>query len=328
MATIQISDVVVPSEFTSYVLQNTMEKSALYQSGVAVQNAAMLDQLQAGADSFSVPHWLDLPNDEANITSDDPAVSATPRKIGTGKQIIRKSALHSSWSAMNLASELSGDNALARIQSRAVVYWDRQIQRRLIASLTGIQADNVANDSGDMQLDISALAGDLAKFSAAAVIDAAGTLGDGMEGLTAIALHSDVYRFALKLDLIATVPSSQGGLIKTFRGLAVVVDDGLPVTAGKYTTIMFGPGAVGYGVTAPRIAAGTEVENLPSSGNGGGQQILHSRVNLACHPLGFTWKEAAVVGDSPTIAELTTATNWDRVNERKSIPLAFLVSKI
>ena len=77
MATIQISDVVVPSEFTSYVVQNTMEKSALYQSGVAVQNAAMLDQLQAGADSFSVPHWLDLPNDEANILA-----CMLARKIG------------------------------------------------------------------------------------------------------------------------------------------------------------------------------------------------------------------------------------------------------
>lgn len=328
MATTQISDLIVPVEFTGYIVQNTMEKSALYQSGVATLNAAMTAQLQAGADSFSVPHWLDLPNDEANVVSDDPAVFAIPRKIGTGKQIIRKSGLHSSWSAMNLASELSGENALARIQSRTVAYWDRQMQRRLIATLKGIQADNVANDAGDMVLDISAAAGAAAKFSAAGVIDCAGTLGDGMESLTAIAMHSDVYRYALKLDLIATVPSSQGGFIKTFRGLAIVVDDSLPLANGNYTSVLFGPGAVGYGVTAPRIAAATEVENAPSAGNGGGQQTLHSRLNVAIHPLGFTWKEFAVVGDSPTIAELATATNWDRVNERKAVPLAFLVSKI
>ena len=328
MAQVQISDLIIPTAFTDYIVQNTMEKSTLYQSGVAVLNAAMVAQLQAGADSFSVPHWLDLANDEANVVSDDPAVHAVARKIGTGKQVIRKSGLHSSWSAMNLASELSGDNALARIESRTTAYWDRQMQRRLIATLTGIQADNTTNDAGDMVLDISAASGAAAKFSAAGVIDCAGTLGDGMESLTAIAMHSDVYRYALKLDLIATVPSSQGGFIKTFRGLAIVVDDALPVASGNYTTVLFGPGAVGYGVSAPRIAAGTEIENAPSAGNGGGQQTLHSRLNLAIHPLGFTWKETAVVGDSPTIAELATATNWDRVNERKAVPLAFLVSKL
>ncbi len=328
MATTQISDLIIPEVFTAYVVQNTMERSALYQSGVAVKNAAMIDQLQAGADSFTVPHWLDLANDEANVVSDDPNVLATPRKVGTGRQIIRKSALHSSWAAMNLASELSGDNALALIQARTVAYWDRQLQRRLIATLTGIQADNVTNDAGDMTLDISALTSTAAKFSASAVIDCAGTLGDGMEGLTAIGMHSDVYRFALKADLIATIPDSQGGLIKTFRGLAIVVDDGLPLVGGTYTTVLFGPGAIGYGVTEPRIASGTEIENAPSAGNGGGQQTLHSRVNVALHPLGFSWKEITVAGASPTLAELALPANWDRVNERKAVPLAFLVSKI
>lgn len=82
-----------------------------------------------------------------------------------------------------------------------------------------------------------------------------------------------------------------------------------------------------YGLTAPRIAEGTEVENLPSAGKGSGQQILHSRVNLAIHPAGFAWVEGTIAGDSPTIAELSAAAHWDRVVERKAVPLAFLVAK-
>lgn len=328
MAVTQIADVIVPVEFTDYIVQNSVEKSALVQSGIVTRNAEIESQLRAGADSFSVPHWKDLADDEANIASDDPAVNATPRKLGSGKQIVRKAFLHSSWSAMNLASELSGSDALQRIQDRASAYWLRQAQRRLIASLNGILADNVANDSADMVNDISAGVGAAGQFSAAAVIDTAGTLGDSMRDLTAIGMHSATYKAALKADLIQTLPDSQGGFIQTFRGLGILVDDGLPVDTGKYTTVLFGPGAVGYGLTAPRIAAGTEIENLPSSGNGGGQQILHSRVNLAVHPLGFQWKETAVVGDSPTIAELATATNWDRVTDRKHVPLAFLIHKL
>lgn len=338
MAVTQIADVIVPAEFTSYVVQNTMERTALFQSGVAVRNGEIEAQLSAGADMFTVPHWNDLGNEEANIVNDNPADESTPYKINAGKQVVRKSFLHNSWSAMNLASELSGDNALPRIQERVTAYWDRQMQRRLVASLNGILADNLANDGGDMVRSIAAatvgaITADT-RFNATGVIEAAGTLGDAMRDLVAIAMHSDTYEHALKNDLIETVQQSDGGFIQTFRGLAVIVDDGMPFTpaegqaadddAAVYTTVLFGRGAVGYGVTAPRVAKGTQIEDKPSAGNGGGQQILHSRVNLAIHPAGFRWLEGSVALESPSIAELALASNWTREFERKAIPLAFL----
>lgn len=332
MAVTQIADVIVPVEFSQYIVQNSVEKSALVQSGIVVRNTEIEAQLRAGASTFSVPYWKDLADDEANIVTDNPAQLAVPRKLGSGKQLIRKSFNHASWSAMNLASELSGSDALKRIQERVSAYWLRQSQRRLIASLNGILADNVANDASDMVNDISAASGAAANFSAGAVIDTAGTLGDGMRDLVAVAMHSSTYKAALKADLIQTVPQSQGGFLQTFRGLAVLIDDGLPVSGtgatAKFTTVLFGPGSVGYGMTEPRIAAGTEIENLPSAGNGGGQQILHSRVNVAMHPLGFSWKETTVTSESPSLAELALPANWDRVAERKAVPLAFLIHKV
>lgn len=320
MATTRLTDVVVPEEFTSYIVQNTMEKTALVEAGVAVRNGEIEAQLTAGADAFTVPNWFDLGNDEANIVSDDPAVDAVPRKLVAGRQVIRKSFLHNSWSAMNLASELAGDDAIARIRNRAAAYWTRQAQRRLVASLNGILADNEANDSGDMVYGTAATA-----FDAIAIINAAATLGDSMRDLSAVAMHSDVYAQALRDDLVATERQSDGGFIQTFRGLAIVVDDGMPYNSGdsSYVTALFGARAVGYGVVKPRIAEGTEIENKPSSGNGGGQQILHSRVNLAIHPAGFSYTGIPAAA-SPSIAELAAAANWDRVFERKAIPLAFL----
>ncbi|RBP69605.1 major capsid protein [Marinobacter nauticus] len=326
MAIVRLSDIIEPEVFTSYVTQNTMAKTALAESGVLVDNAVIRSQLDAGAHAFTVPGWLDLADDEADVVNDDPNANSTPHKIGSFKQKVRKSFLHGSWSTMNLASEISGDDAMRRIQERVVAYWNRQVQKRLISSLQGIEASNLANDGGDMILDITAET--QSAFSAAAVIDAAGTMGDQMTSLSAIAMHSDVYRLALKNDLIEFVPDSQGSLtMPTFRGLAVIQDDSMPKvvdTATTYTSVLFGSGAVGYGMSAPRIADGTEVESLPSAGNGGGQQILHSRVNLAVHPLGFSWSDTAVAGESPTIAELADATNWTRSIERKAVPLVFL----
>jgi hypothetical protein len=189
-------------------------------------------------------------------------------------------------------------------------------------------ADNEANDGGDMVLDISSLAGNAALFLTAAVLDCAGTMGDRLGEVVGIAVHSDTYRRMLRNDLVQTIPDSQGRPINTFRGMAVIVDDGMPKTGDVYTTVLFTPGAVGWGMSAPRIAAGTEVENRPAAGNGGGQQILHSRVNIAIHPSGFTWTEGAVADESPTIAELADGLNWQRVTERKATGLAFLRHKV
>ena len=41
MAQTQISDVVVPAEFTAYQVENSMVSTALYQSGVAIHNGEM-----------------------------------------------------------------------------------------------------------------------------------------------------------------------------------------------------------------------------------------------------------------------------------------------
>jgi hypothetical protein len=328
MPVTQLADVIIPAQFTDYIVQNTMEQSALVQSGIVQRNGVIEDQLRAGADSFSVPFWSDLSDDEADIVSDDPAQLSTPRKITAQKQVVRKAYLHASWSAMNLASELSGDNALARIQDRVTQYWTRQAQRRLIATLNGVLASNEANDGGDMVLDISTLTGDDAKFSAAAVIEAAGTLGDRLGEVAGIAVHSDTYRRMLRNDLVEFISDSQGRPINTFRGMAVIVDDLMPKVGDVYTSVLFAPGAVGWGMSAPRVAPGTEIENKPSAGRGGGQAVLHSRVNVAVHPAGFTWTEASVADESPTIAELADPLNWQRVVERKAAALAFLRHKV
>lgn len=329
MSTTRLSDVVVPEEFTEYVTRETAEKSALVEAGVMTRNARIEHHLRRGSDSFTIPAWLDLGNEEANIVSDDPDVESTPNKLAASAYRVRKAFLHQSWSAMNLASELAGDSAAERIQARAAAYWTRQLQRRLVASLSGILASNAANNSGDMLVDITGEAGDAAKFSASAAIDTAHTLGDGLRDVTAIAMHSDTYAYAVKNDLIQTIPDSAGGWIQTFRGLAIVIDDGMPKDATdpdapEYVSVLFAPGAVGYGITEPSEADGTEIESKPASGNGGGQQILHSRNNLAIHPSGFTFTDSSGMAVSPSIAELADGDHWTRVDERKHVGLAFL----
>jgi hypothetical protein len=341
MAQVQIADVVVPAEFTAYQVENSMVSTALYQSGVAIPNGEMAAQLQAGAQSFTVPFWSDIPDIEADITNDNPAVLSTAQKITAAFQVVRKSFLHASWSEMSLASELSGSDALVRVQNRVQAYWDRQWERRLIASLMGVLYSNVANNASDMVNDVSAASGTVTlpgttvtvpadTFNGLAVIDTALTIGDRLSDMKAIAVHSYIYGEMLKNNEVQFFKPSDNSLaVPTYKGMALIVDDSLTTsTAGIYVTILFGPGAVGFAVAEPRTGFGTEIWRIPEAGNGGGNTTLHSRFDVAIHPLGYKFTSSSVASVSPTQAELALAANWSRAySQRKSVPLAFLISK-
>ena len=113
-------------------------------------------------------------------------------------------------------------------------------------------------------------------------------------------------------------------------GSRVVVDDGMP-TVGvgvdrKYLSILFGPGAVGYGRGEPKTPSA--VTRYAERANGGGVEVLWSRKTWLIHPAGFDFLSATITGPglSPTWADLQLATNWERVLDRKNIPLAFFLT--
>jgi len=335
MAQTQIADVVVPAEFSAYIVENSMVSAAIFQSGVALPNGLISEQLQAGSAQFTVPVWSDDGESETDISSDNIAVLSTPLKLTAVPQVVRKHFLHQSWSEMSLASELAGSEALARVQSRVQAYWDRQYERRIIASMLGVLYSNVANNGSDIVNDISGLAGNLANgnpassFNGKSVIDTALTLGDRLSDVKMIAMHSKIFGEALKNNEIQFFKPSDNSLdIPTYKGMGVIIDDNLTTsTAGLYVTVLMGPGAFGFGVSEPRTGFSTEVFRIPSAGNGGGNTRLHSRFNSAFHPLGMSFTNVSVAGESPLLAELALPANWTRsAFARKTIPLAYLIS--
>jgi hypothetical protein len=144
-----------------------------------------------------------------------------------------------------------------------------------------------------------------------------------------MAVHSSVMKQMVKNDDIDFIPDSQGNLtIPTFMGKRVIVDDGLTVTAGttdgfKYTSVLFGAGAFGYGDGMPEVPV--EIEREAAQGDGGGIETLWRRNTWLLHPFGFQ-ATGTPAGNSFTQAELALAAQWDRVIERKNVPMAFLIT--
>ncbi len=144
-------------------------------------------------------------------------------------------------------------------------------------------------------------------------------------------MHSVVVSRLAELDAIeyrntAVAGSTIGMEIPYYKGLRVVVDDGCPAVIGvnrtTYTSYLFGPGAFGYGNGAPKVPH--EVKRDPEAGDGGGQETIYSRKNFIMHPTGFSFVKASIAGKSPTMAEAALAANWNRVYDRKRIPMAVL----
>ena len=80
MAQVQITDVVVPAEFTAYQVENSMVSTALFQSGVVLPNGEMQAQFQAGAQQFTVRSGRTFPTSKPTSPATIQPFSAPRRK--------------------------------------------------------------------------------------------------------------------------------------------------------------------------------------------------------------------------------------------------------
>jgi len=338
MAVVRFTNLqIVDDIFTQNMNLAALELNALVSSGIAVADGEIGAFLSnpLGGRTFNPRFYNALANDVPNISSDDPASASTPNLITTGKQTAIRQSRNQSWSSMDLVTQINGDDPIGAIRSKISQYWATQNQSLMISSLLGVLADNVANDSGDMLVDLcvsgTETVGDTNLFSKGDCIDALATMGDQMGAITAIGVHSMIYARMLKNDMIDFVPDSATGFRLAFYGdKRIIVDDGLApetetvnsVDVLRYTNILYGAGAIGTGQGSAKVPLATERDE--SAGTGSGQETLFSRVEQVVHPRGFAWVDGSVAGESPTNAECKLAANWNRVHERKRIPLAFL----
>lgn len=335
MATVRLSDVQFdPDVYASYVQEDHPDMNAYVASGVAVTNALLQARAAGEGDITSIPYWKDLAYNSENISSDDPAVNATPEKIGTGKMIARNVHINNAWQTANLVSEVMGsEDPMMQIQSRTSTYWENRFEARIQGITTGIFLENEAG-TGDMIHDVSTQDGDNAtdanKFSFAGFVRARATMGESAAKLALLAVHPDVMvDMVINQEIEYIQDSVTGVLIPTYNGLRVVEDKKLPVIAGttsgsRYVSALYKSGAFGYGDAPSKRPVAVEFDELAA--NGAGVETLVERKQWLIHPEGYQWTETTVAGLSPSVAECALAANWSRVFERENVSIAFFVT--
>lgn len=319
MAATVLGDVIVPEIFNPYVIERTAELSAFWQSGLVAPVSDI--SLGEGGSEVQMPFWQDLAGSDQLLSTD---TDLTVGNIIASKDVAVVNARGLVYGAKDLAGALAGDDPMSAIGDLVAEKWARRMQTALISIFNG--AMGALGDEPVNTLDISALGGAASVFDGEAFIDALGQLGDAETRLTAVAVHSATYRLMKKQDLIEFIPDSEGKpTIPTYMGKRVIVDDGMPVSNGVYTTALFGEGAIGYAEGTPKVPSEVERNGLV----GGGEEYLISRRHFILHPRGIKWDPQAMVPvkDTPSNTELADKENWARVYESKNVRIVRFVHR-
>lgn len=337
MAAVKLVDIVDPQVWMDMDAEIRPEKTSFIESQAVFRDPLADELANLPGRVAELAYWLDLdPTVEPNYSS-DADVDSTPLKAGQTSMTARKAFLNQSWAAKDLARELQmGEDAMRFIKRRVDTYWTRQWERRVIATLRGVMARNIANNSGDMvvnvALETTVGVTDANKFDRTVFSSGLFTMGDMAESLLSLVLvHSVVYKKMIDNDDITFIPDSEGRLIATYFGARVEVTDMAPVIPGttsgfKYVTTLVGRRALAWGEGNPIVPI--ETERLPATGHGGGGEVLYSRKTVLVHPYGHDNLGANINGNgiSQTLADLQLATNWSRLYARKNVPIAFIIT--
>ena len=329
-----LQDVIVPELFNPYVVNRTMELSALLSSGI-VENNKEFDKLASQpAPTVKMPFFEDLNGESEQIIE---GKDLEENKITSNMDVAVIFRRAKMWSATDLSAALAGKDPMKAIGELVARFWSRDLQKELIRVLNGVFGTIPAATGDDAKpaetrlasnlLDISGKSGAVAKWSGSAFIDAEQLLGDAKAQLTGIAIHSATEAELRKQNMIQTIKPSEDVSFDVYQGKRVIVDDGCPVEEGVYTTYLFGNGAVALGNGNPEGFVPTETDRAKRKGSG--VDFLINRRTSILHPRGVAFTSENVANtEGPSPEEMRDPSNWKPVYEPKQIRIVAFKHKL
>lgn len=326
MATTRLTDVIYGPLFLPTTIQRIAQLSRVRNSPIVTADAQLAQLANGAGDLIQMPFWNDL-SGSSNVSTDDPAQNAIPDKIVQGQDMARKIRRNKGWQTANLVSSMLADDPLDAVATLIGGYWVREEERILGQVMNGVFASagmagnvlNVASEDGN--------GATAKKMDAEVAANAYALLGEYGETLSGVMMHSRVfYNLRAQRAIEYGVEPVTGLQFATWDGKTVFVSDACPRVAGttsgfKYTSYLFGNGAIGYaeatGAGGPEIPV--EVDSAPSAGNGEGVRTVWYRRHWMMHLRGVSFTGTPVSASGVTDAELATGTNYTRVYDPKLI---------
>lgn len=316
----KIADLIVPWIFEQYMLENSPKLSRLISSGIARTNEEMMALANGAGVTINVP-FLKPIGGASQIIDDTSALTTNKMTSGaqTGVRLVRGNA----WEFTDIATILSGADPIGALYQQLAKYWAEEEQTIMIMILKGLFGTGGCLSTTHM-VDISSQSGAASNISAEQTLNAKQKLGDNAFKIKSVAMHSAVYTYLQKKNLIEFIPDSRGEVAFTrYLGYNVIVDDDMPADGGVYTTVFFGDGAFSYGSGTPNGLVSIEADRdiLGSS------EVVVSRRSFVIHPNGCSY-DGNIDNSTVTNADLVNPTSWKKAFDDKNIPMVALKHKI
>lgn len=342
MASTQISDIVVPTQFAAYALEASLEKNALLKSGLIALNPLLSAKLQAGGGiTFNFPSFknADESSTAANVPSSDASTKATPEKMVARSNIAVRMERNKLWSSADLTATVAGADPLQALIAQvgdAVAKWRTATLMSVLGGVVNTTVLGATGSGGNVNVIAAEATGSVTadtSFSAGALIDTLAVWGDmGVDADAEkpfVVMHPAIKRRLMKADPVSFRPASEANVFfDTYLGFQVITSERYTSRAGTtsgtvYTTYLVKPGAIEMGVGS--VETPVEVDRDPAAGNGGGADTLAFRDAFCFHVVGTKYTSPVIAADLPSDAELATAASWNRVFSNKAIGIAALV---
>jgi hypothetical protein len=328
---------------SGWILEATVKISNIVNSPVCVEDPDLTAWLASeGGSLYVVPVWDSLDRTVAPLTINQtlPVVfggsAPTPNSIPTHIEQMVRVERAQVWAAGKLAKYWNKNQAdpIQAVVNDLGGYWAFRDQEQFLATWVGVFADNTANDSADMTLDVSdggVFEDGVTNFTAENAIEAVGQMGDHEDDLGYIVTHSKVRRTMEKADLLDVVKDSTPGTPRTYRGRPLIINDSMTKGSGNvYHTYFFGAGSTLIARAEPDNPF--EIAHYADGGNGAGHDAVWSRIRRCIHPHGFKFQGAFTSNtggptDAATSGNLGHSGSWDRmVGDRRQAKAVRLIT--
>lgn len=317
---------IVPSKFSTYILERTTEKSTLVRSGVTTEDptvSQVINGTPKGGNIITMPFYKPLTGEDEVFGEEEIEVD----KVGTDNEIATLLIRQRAWGDTDLSRVFGGTDPLAAIADLASDWWITREQAVMLSTLKGI----LNPTSGALKkhvLDVSGATGSDCIIGVDNTLDAKQLMGDAADKLGLVFMHSATFTRLQKQQKIDSEYDSDLKIkIDYYLGYRVIVDDGMPVAGGVYDTYFLGKGVFARNDGMPASLVGVETDRNKRIA----ENILINRRALVMHPTGLSWKaDATLTGGKKyaSNADLEKAANWTLKKDHKNIPIVCLRHKI
>lgn len=298
MATTQtrIADLVAnPGVLSNVVTQSFRAKNSLITSGVAV-GGPEVDLLMTGGSQLQGLNFINkVDSSTFNYSSDDYDEKGATGKITSGSYQALRHDINWGWAYTDLVKMITKYDVRGGLVSAIPLYWSEVAENLAVASMKGVIAKTPALSTG-------AIAD---AFSMDALIDSAATMDDPRSQKTLFISRKTLAKLQ-KSNINSFVSKADTDLgFDQYAGYNLVITEAF----GDQMTVIAQSGALAFSAGLVPGELGMEIKRDSDAGNGGGGEILRTRLSVVVAPQGFSYTGAV----KPGVAGLALPANWLQV---------------